>query len=398
MAIFNSLGSNYSFRFALKALFSFGREGDRKWLKAILEKKYGGKAVLISKGRQAIRLALEISGLPKGSLVGINGFTCFAVYQAIKEAGYKPLYLDIDGRSLNFSLAALRVKTRADLRALIVQNTFGVPCDINKIKSFCTKNKILLIEDLAHSAGGSYPNGQEMGTVGDFTILSFGQDKIIDTVSGGALIIRNRLYKMRLNEGNLPTVMFVTQLRDRLYPPLTFLIRKTYLVGLGKGLHFILKKFSVLPRSVSAGQGQPRMFPDWQAKLAKVRFLGLRNELQHRARISNIYSRTLPKKVMSSEFIRSINVSTNLRFPIFIEKRVSLVSFLKNKGVFVSDIWYDAPVAPKRYLKFTDYNKGTCPSSERISEKILNLPTHTNVSEKEAEFISDKINLWLKLQ
>lgn len=182
VSIFNSLGSNYDFNFVLKSLFSPGNDD----LKSFLENKYKGQVTLVYKGREAIELAL--GNINKGSLVGINGFICFAVYEAIKKAGMEVEYLDIEKGELNFSAETL--KKAVNVKAVIVQNTLGYPCDIEKIAQICKEKKIILIEDLAHSIGTRYESGEEAGMVGDFVVLSFSQDKIIDAVSGGALISR----------------------------------------------------------------------------------------------------------------------------------------------------------------------------------------------------------------
>lgn len=398
MSVFNSLGSNYGFPFVLRALLSKGSDKDSKNLRLILEKEYGGKAILLQKGRQAITLAFQSLNLPKGSLVGVNGFTCFAVFQAIKEAGHKPIYFDVEKRALNFSTETVKSKKLKNLKVLIVQNTLGIPCDIDGIKNFCSENRILLIEDLAHCAGGSYLNGKQMGTIGDFIVLSFGQDKIIDSVSGGALIIRNTNYANRIIEENLSSVTFVTQIKDKFYPLFSFLVRKTYSFGLGKGLHFLFRVLHFLSQSVSSGQAEPHKLTIWQANLAKECIKNLNQNIDHRRKISSVYSKKLPQKIVSSDFVRSLDFSTNLRFPIFVKNRKSLISYLKQKGIYVSDIWYDAPVAPKKYLQLTDYREKTCPNAEKVSREILNLPTHINVSEENAEFISESINLWLKSQ
>lgn len=187
MSIFNSLGSNYDFNFVLKTLFARGEDSK---LKSFLENKYPGKATLLYKGREAIELGLKSLNLPKGSFVAINGFTCFAVYDAIKKAGLNVEYLDIEKGDLNFSPESLQAALTKDskIKAVIIQNTLGFPCDIDNISKICQENKLILIEDLAHSIGTRYENGQEAGTVGDMVILSFSQDKMIDAVSGGALI------------------------------------------------------------------------------------------------------------------------------------------------------------------------------------------------------------------
>src|SRR3989344_5756264 len=105
--VFNSLGSNYNFSFALKALFASNNPKHQEELKSYLEAKYQGRAVLLYKAREAILLALRILNLPKGSKVAVNGYTCYAVYKGIVDAGLTPVYLDIAKGDLNFSAEGL---------------------------------------------------------------------------------------------------------------------------------------------------------------------------------------------------------------------------------------------------------------------------------------------------
>ena len=87
--------------------------------------------------------------------------------------------------------------------------------------------------------------------------------------------------------------------------------------------------------------------------------------------------------------------STNLRFPILVKNRRALIEKLKQNGAYVSDIWYDAPVSPRKNLETSGYRAGECPNSEKISGLILNLPTHKNVSAKTAHEVSKLIkSVW----
>jgi hypothetical protein len=386
--IFNSLGSNYTFKFALNALVAVGNDGDNEELKAYLEKRYQGNAILLYKGREAIKLALKLLNMPRNSRVGITGLTCYAVYQAVKEVGLKPVYLNIN-ESLNFSADKV-----GDLKVLIVQNTLGNPCDVQSIHKICKEKNIVLIEDLAHSIGTIYKNGKEAGMVGDFTALSFSQDKAVDAISGGALIIRNRRY-LDSNLGQLKNVSLATRLKDRFYPVLTFKIRNLYPYGLGKPFHFLLKNLNLLPRPVETDKSIVfHAMSNWHAKLAISSFKEFDSLLKHRREIASVYVSNLDEKIQSRDYVDNINLSSCLRFPIFIEKRQGLVNYLKEMGIFVSDVWYDAPIAPEKLLLKTDYN-GECPFSEKVSKNILNLPTHINISREGAEFISKEINKWL---
>ena len=392
MSIFNSLGSNYDLNFVFKSLLST-REYHQK-LKNLLDNKYKGEAVLVYKGREAIELALRLSNLPKNSSVAINGFTCYAIYKAIKNAGYLTHYLDINKSDLNFSANSLKkaLDETSNIKAVIVQNTLGYPCDIEKIIKICSENNIILVEDLAHSVGTKYLNGKESGTVGDFVALSFSQDKIVDAVSGGALIIRNK--KFRNISTDLPSPNYKQQAIDRLYPLFTFLIRKTYKVGLGKIIHAVLKSLELLSQPM-IDQGRIKTLPNWYCYLAFEEFIKLNEVLEHRRKIAKVYAESIQRSILSSNLTKSIAKSTNLRFPIFVKKRKSLIDYLKKKNIYVSDIWYDAPIAPKKYMALTDY-ANQCPVAENVSETIVNLPTHRNISTEDAENIAKEVNKWLR--
>lgn len=392
MSIFNSLGSNYNLGFALKALFT---GGNKVQLVNFLEKKYQGKAVLTYKGREALRLALQTADLPENSLVAINVYTCFAVFDAVVKAGHKVLYLDIDPQTLNFTYDTFKKaadKNKA-VKAVIVQNTLGYASGIEKIANYCKEKSIILIEDLAHCVGTEYEK-QEAGTVGDFTALSFSQDKMIDGVSGGAVVIKNQ--RSKIKDQRYIDIPWKQQIKDRFYPSLTWKIRFTYASGYGKLLHWLFKKSNLLSSPMGhLGTDGIYELPDWYCGLINSQFNDLNNNLKHRKKIAGIYAKYLDKKILSADICTRINKSSNLRFPVFVEKREELIKYLKEYNIYVSDIWYDSPIAPKKYLHLTDY-KNQCPESEKISSLMLNLPTHRNISEKDAEKISELINKWLE--
>ncbi len=391
MSIFNSLGSNYNLRFALQSLFSNPGK-DSKELKTLLEKKYGGNASLVYKGREAIELGLQSLVLPKDSYVAINGFTCFAVYEAIKKVNLNCEYLDVEEGGLNFTAGELvrHLKKNPKIKVVIIQNTFGYPCDIESIAKVCQKYKLILIEDLAHSVGCTYISGVESGSIGDLVVLSFSQDKIIDAICGGALI-SNNLAILDQNK-KLPA----KQTANRLYPLFTLLIRDTYSTGVGKSIHFLLKNLGLLSKPMDS-EYQIYKLPSWYESLIISRFNKLEDNLTHRRKLANIYKSGLNSKITFPKILDSVNHSSNLRFPIFVTNRQLLIKYLKKHQIYISDIWYDAPIAPKKYLQQTDYNN-QCPNAQKISDTILNLPTHENVSETDCRNIVKLINQWINIQ
>jgi len=385
MAIFNSLGSNYDFKYVLKALLTKGSKLDIERLKKLLEEKYRGKALLFYKGREALTATLKILNLPQNSNVAINGFTCVAVFNAIRTAGIEPICLDLEETGgLNFTAKTLEqsIKKNKKIKVVIVQNTFGYPCEIEGIKKICEKNNLILIEDLAHCVGTKYENGQEAGTVGDFVVLSFSQDKIIDAVSGGALVIRNKKF---YNFGNIFNVKRPpNQTRDRHYPQLTYKIRHLYGLIVGKFYHYILKQLKFMSDIMNETYYEYYSLPNLNAHLALYQFAILEEQLAHRKKIANIYIELLPEDMFmysKKKTQDAVSLSSNLRFPIFIESRQNLINHLKEHGIYLSDIWY-TDVAPN------------CPNAVADSKIIVNLPTHINVLPKTAERICKLINQW----
>ncbi|MDD5605778.1 MAG: DegT/DnrJ/EryC1/StrS family aminotransferase [Patescibacteria group bacterium] len=393
--IFNSLGSNFGANVAM-ASFNQPSPHARAQLVAFLETRYSGKVTLTYKGRDALALALTaIKQHGQKRQVVVTAFTCFTVYQAIRTAGLTPVYLDIAPGNLNFSsqdLASCLSKNH-EVGAVIIQNTLGFPVDMVAISRICQQAKVALIEDLAHSIGAVYDAGHEAGMVGDFTILSFSQDKVVDGVSGGAVIVRNEVYDNSVLSPRsrlpLPPGLYW---RDRLYPFFTTIIRKTYPVGLGKVIHKLLKALNWLPRPVGQRSYIDYELPSWHCQLILRQFQMLAQTMQHRRKLAKIYAQRLDPHFLIPQPTNQIEQAACLRFPIWVNGRDRLVNALRKNGFYLSDIWYDAPIAPRKYLAKTDYRNGQCPQAEAMAEHIFNLPTHQNISVEQAKKLVTLVN------
>ncbi len=376
----------------MRILFAVGGNATRTKLIGYLEARYGGTAIITYKGREALRLALSSLGGEKCP-IAIHGFTCWAVYQAVQESGHTCHYVDISRTSLNFSADALRdaLATNSPIKAVVIQNTLGIPCDIESIAALCKERGLVLIEDLAHSIGTVYGSGEEAGTVGDFVVLSFSQDKVIDAIAGGALIVRNQKYK-ELSMPPLKKVSYKQQLKDRFYPLFTSIIRSTHSLGVGPIIHRALKSLHVLSRPLDDNDmGAIHQLPAWYCATILHAYAILEKTMRHRKEIAQIYADKLDTHLQLTDDVRHIGRSANLRFPVLHNDRDHLIEYLKTKHIYVGDIWYDAPIGPKRYLHRTDY-RGQCPQAEEVSAMMVNLPTHAHVSRSQAERIAEFVN------
>jgi len=81
-----------------------------------------------------------------------------------------------------------------------------------------------------------------------------------------------------------------------------------------------------------------------------------------------------------------------LRFPIKHPKAHEIIKKAWARNLLLGD-WYTSPVAPDdTRLDTMGYEAGSCPTAEKLSRITLNLPTHINISEKNAETIIGFLN------
>lgn len=366
--IFLGQAANYRFGTALKHLFAHGNNRQSLALRQALAKRYRAsvpkpqqgsndepvkvplpedRVALYHTGRSALCAAIEAT-TPKGSAVIITGLTCIAVVRAVCRAGCIPVFADINRADFQFDQDTIKKALdkckhmRYNAHTIVVQNTLGRPLEMSRIEEIAQKNHLIIIEDLAHCAGRFYPDGREVGTVGVATALSFGKGKAIDTIEGGALVLRDTQYQMP----NPPVFRpkRADRWRDRWYPVLGWMIRGAYHLRFGKILTAVFLKLHWVAKSADAELNLDVMLTNWQAKLA----------LQQLTQ--------LPK--------------TPLREGMLVRDRRKLLQELRSHGYFLDEIWYDVPVSPARYLKEADFSADECPETAQIAQQMLNLPTY----------------------
>ena len=337
---------NFKAKDILRHLFAFGTPKSMSALRTHLSERYQvapERIAFYQTGRTALAVAIKAT-VPKDSKVIITSLTCYAVVQAVKAAGCVPVFADVNPKTLHFGAAELKtaLKRCPSARAIIVQNNLGMPVDITAIKRVAGKR--VIIEDLAHCAGISYPDGTEAGTVGQAAILSFGKGKSIDAITGGAVILREPSLPNPTQPTKKPRLC--DNLQARFYPLLGATIRGFYHLKLGRIWTSLLLKLHFIQRSADAPLDFTRRITYWQAKLALRQ---LQNLPKNRPPIREFY---------------------------LVEHRDRLLKELEQKGFIMYDIWYDCPVAPERYYKKVNLDEAECPVAVQLSQQLVNLPTH----------------------
>ena len=349
---FLGVAAHFSAKETLAHTLAVGRERDRGALQRYLTQRYGGRTILTKNGRTALALAFEAYFKP-GDGVILNGFTCYAVYEAVKKAKLVPIWADIDKDSLNFDTdtleraisAASATNPDTNIRGMVVQNSLGNPADIVAIEKFAKQHNLIIIEDLAHCVGTKYPDGREVGTVGAASALSFGKDKAIDTISGGAVVLRDPCNAAIKAPSKLPKIS--DTLRARFYPLFGAISRALSHVCLGGAWMRVLVKIHWVERSADNKLDTTRKIAKFEAKLALRQLKRLQRDN-----------------------------SGPLREFCLVDNRAKLLAELRQNGYYFDGFWYERPVSPERYYRKVHFPETECPVATEVASKIINLPTY----------------------
>lgn len=348
------LGLNAGGPKVFKCLFGRGGKDDIRQLSEILAEKYHGTPILMKNGRSGLALALK-SYFDYGDKIIVNAFTCHAVIEAITEAGMTPVYADITKENLNFDVDSIAKVMNSKVKGIIVQNSLGNPVDIEKIEKFATDKGLLIVEDLAHSAGIKYPDGRVAGTVGVATVLSFGKDKAINAISGGAVVLRYSAKHRMETPFRSPKISDV--LRARFYPLFCACSRGLNHIHLGGILMKALIKIHWVERSADNKLSLNRKMPKYQARLAVEQIKKFRHRGQ--AKLREFY---------------------------LVEERAKVLDKLRGAGYYFDAFWYEKPVSPERYYKEVFFPENKCPVAMEVTSKIINFPNYYSRKELEKAY------------
>ena len=408
MAIFNSLGSNYTLAdvvLCLKQLVWPNRQLKIK-LSRVLDKHFNGQSVLLYNGRDAIEYCVEAYGLESGDEVLTQAWSCSSIEEAIVRVGARAVYFDLAPQTVKVKLAQIQqaYQRSHQAKAIILQGTLGYGDDVIEIAKFCQEKELLLILDLAQAVGAQTQDNHPLEALADAVILSFGRDKILDGLGGGAVIFKTKPKKLPpmpdwfelshdlSNKKQVSKLLF--------YPALTWLIRNSYDLGIGKILHLLAKEMQLIWTPVKSPHHHYQSMPAYFAPLVLKQLKNLDQQLAHRAKIADFYRQALldcPQvKVLVNQ--AEIKLGTNLRFPVQVKDLMVtlLLDYLASHKIYLQDRWYRQPVDSGIIQFKSSYQSGLCPEAEKLAQTAINLPTHRGIFQPKAQKIINLLKQYLE--
>jgi dTDP-4-amino-4,6-dideoxygalactose transaminase len=208
----------------------------------------------LSSGTAAIHLGLILLGVQAGDEVLCQSMTFSASANPILYQGATPVFIDSENETWNLCPIALeeaivdRIAKGKTPKAIIAVHLYGVPYQIEVVRTVADKYGIPILEDSAEALGSSY-KGQKCGTFGDIGVLSFNGNKIITTSGGGAIVTPTKELKDK-------AVFYSTQSRDNAphyqHSEIGYNYRMSNIcAGIGRGQMEVLDDHVVLRRKMN---------------------------------------------------------------------------------------------------------------------------------------------------
>ena len=311
-------------------------------------------AVAVANGTMALDAALKALKIGPEDEVITSAFSFIASSNCVLYQGAKPVFADIDLRSFNIDASNVSEKITARTRAIIPVHLFGQPVEMDALKDLAEDHKVALVEDAAQAHGAEY-KGQKVGGLGDIGCFSFYATKNMSTGEGGIITTNNSELARRAR-----------------------LIRD----------HGQTEKY----RHVVLGYNY-RM-TEMCAAVGLVQLRKLDGFIKRRRENAELLTRGIKKITgLTPPYVKNVVRHVFYQYAVRVENdypmnRDKLAEYLTKRGVGVA-VHYPVPIYKQPFYEKLGYGRVVCPMAEDVCKRILSLPVHPSVSNKDIAYIVD---------
>jgi len=137
-----------------------------------------------------VALQLAMRAMKMSGEVIVPAFTFIATAHAVKWLGFTPIFCDVDPRTHNIDPARVEELITPHTTGILGVHLWGRPCDIESLEAIAQRHGLKLLFDAAHAFNCSHA-GRMIGNFGGAEVFSFHATKIFNTFEGGALATNN---------------------------------------------------------------------------------------------------------------------------------------------------------------------------------------------------------------
>ncbi len=347
------------------------------------------EAVAVSSGTDADALALAVLydfGAKRGDEVIIPALSFVATANAVLQAGFNPVFVDVELDSLNIDPFLIERAITKKTRAIMPVHLMGKPAEMDLINRLARKYKLTVIEDAAEAHGAVY-KGRNIGTWGDMAAYSLYVAHIITTIEGGVVVTDREdfaevLRSLRCHGRACKCKVCVVNTKSKY-------CKKRFKHS--RDIRFVFERvgFSAKMNELEAGIGLGNL-KNYSKAIKKRRhnLLTMINRLES----FNEYFMTIHE-----ESYEKIGPHA---FPLIVRKnspftRDELVCYLEEKGIETRDLFASIPTQYPGFI-FLGYKSGDFPNAEYIGNHGLHIGVHQDIGERQVDYLFRTLEHFLR--
>jgi dTDP-4-amino-4,6-dideoxygalactose transaminase len=324
--------------------------------------------VAVNSCTSALFLSLAIHGIGPGDEVICPSLTWCSTANAALYLGARPVFCDVDPKSLCATPETVaRLLTRRT-RAVIVVHFGGHAIDVASLRRSLPA-KVAIIEDAAHALGAYYPQGEPVGSSGNLVCFSFYPNKNLATAEGGAIALADAAAANRLRS-----------LRQHALP-------------INAWKRFTERK-SLLFSNQLVELGYKMNFTDLQAAIARVQLRRQPVLVSRRLAIARTYARRLARMRPNLAFQAGFTGDAHARHlaAVILDGQMSarardcLIRDLRSKNIGAT-VHY----TPLHTMPLYGKRPRPLPVTESIYPRLLSLPISSSMTVADAEYVCDEL-------
>ena len=141
-------------------------------------------AAAVTSGTAALHMLCHIAGVGEGDEVITSPISFVSTANCFIFEGGKPVFADVDPRTLNLDPAAVEAAVTERTRGIVVVDMFGYPCELDELRAIAARHGLWLIDDSCEALGAAY-KGAPVGSHGVSGAFGFYPNKQLTTGEGG---------------------------------------------------------------------------------------------------------------------------------------------------------------------------------------------------------------------
>ena len=156
--------------------------------------KYG---VTFNSGTTTLHAGVAVAGIGPGDEVIVPALNVYHTAAAVLYQNAIPVFADSKEDTFNIDPDSIEERITPRTKAIIPVSLYGLPVDFDKILKIAKKHDLVVIADNAEAHGSIY-NGKKTGGIADMASYSFESSKHIAVGDGGIVTTNSKKYADKL--------------------------------------------------------------------------------------------------------------------------------------------------------------------------------------------------------